>query len=128
MYNVSSLLDQLLSQTYRQADLDKVDAEELWCRQFGALPEESVRQFQHSWEVFDIEEKTINIKNSLNNEMDKARVLANSIKETGAWLEALPSSQLGTHLSNDEFRICLSLRLGSVILSYNLTNVFVDPR
>ncbi len=115
-YNVSSLLDQLLPETYRQFDFEKVDAEELWCRKFGALPEESLRHFQHSWEAFEVEEKIAKIQNFLSDEMDKARFLANSFKETGAWLEALPSSQLGTHLTNDEFRICVSLRIGVSIV------------
>ena len=59
MYNVSILLDQLLPENYRQIDLNKFEAEELWCRRFGDLPEESVRIFQHSWETFEIEEKII---------------------------------------------------------------------
>lgn len=116
LYNVSSLLDQLLPEPYRQLDHDKVDAEERWYERFDALPEESVRNFQHSWEAFEIQQKTIKIKNSLNNRMDKARFSANLFKEAGAWLEALPSAQLGTHLSNDEFRISVSLRLGTQIV------------
>lgn len=47
---------------------------------------------------------------------DKARVLANSSEEAGAWLRALPSPQIGTHMSNDEFRVSISLRLGLPIL------------
>lgn len=42
--------------------------------------------------------------------------MANSTSEAGAWLQALPSPQLGTHLSNDEFRIATSLRLGTTIV------------
>lgn len=40
-----------------------------------------------------------------------ARFLAYSFTEVGAWLQALPSPQFGTHLSNDEFRIVTSVRL-----------------
>lgn len=42
--------------------------------------------------------------------------MANSSIESGAWLQALPSTHLGTHLSNEEFRVAVGLRLGSPIL------------
>ena len=45
-----------------------------------------------------------------------ARFLANQREETGAWLQAIPSPQLGTYLNNDEFRIAVSLRLGLSIV------------
>lgn len=105
MYNVSFLLDQLLPENFRQMDRDKADAEERWCEHFNALPEESVRSLQHSWETFEIQKKTTTIQNSLLSAADKARFSANLFPESGAWLQALPSPQLGTHLSNDEFQI-----------------------
>ena len=43
---------------------------------------------------------------------DKARLLAVAEKEAGSWLEALPAPSLGLHLSNNELRIVISLRLG----------------
>ena len=51
---------------------------------------------------------------------DNARFLANSISESGAWLQALPSLHLGTHLTNDEFRVALALRLGSPIVQRHI--------
>ena len=116
MYNVSSLLDQLLPEPLRQIDPVLAEAEKQWCEKFGSLPEDNVRIYQHSWEIFEIEQKIISIQNSLYTKEDKARFLANSSVETGAWLQALPSPQLGTHLSNDEFRIATSLRLGAAFV------------
>ena len=43
---------------------------------------------------------------------DEARLLASAQKESGAWLEALPVPSLGLHLSNNELRVVVSLRLG----------------
>ncbi|XP_035711626.1 uncharacterized protein LOC110855039 [Folsomia candida] len=43
---------------------------------------------------------------------DTARYRALRDKFAGAWLNALPSPQLGTLLSNESFRIAVSLRLG----------------
>lgn len=76
----------------------------------------TLRPFQSSWEGLEITDKSTSIQNSLVETVDKARFLANSSAETGAWLQALPSPQLGTHMSNDEFRVSISLRLGLPIL------------
>ena len=43
---------------------------------------------------------------------DAARLLAGTQPEAGAWLGVLPSPQLGTHLSNESFRIACALRYG----------------
>lgn len=97
MYNVSTLLNQLLHETYRHDDLVQ------WCQRFEELPEESLRPLQSAWESYEI-----TIHSWPNENMDKARLLANSSEESGAWLQVLPSSQLGTHLSNDEFRVAVA--------------------
>ncbi|XP_047996387.1 uncharacterized protein LOC125234221 [Leguminivora glycinivorella] len=46
---------------------------------------------------------------------DLARLKAISQPESGAWLHALPSPQLGTLLDNDSLRIAVALRLGSKV-------------
>jgi hypothetical protein len=43
---------------------------------------------------------------------DKARLLATQQKESGAWLNCLPSSSLGTLLDDSSFRIAVALRTG----------------
>ena len=42
---------------------------------------------------------------------DEARLLASAQKESGAWLEALPVPSMGLHLSDNELRVVVSLRL-----------------
>lgn len=74
-----------------------------------------LRNIQKVWESKDIDFKIMSIRNSLEKKVDRARFLANSTCESGAWLQTLPPPQLGTHLTNDEFRIALALRLGSPI-------------
>lgn len=112
----SLLVDDLLSDEYRQVDPSKLEAEKLWCKEFGELPAEGMRNYQHVWESNAIKHKTESFNTTLVTNEDKARFLANSVTETGAWLQTLPSPQLGTHLSNDEFRIATSLRLGTAIV------------
>ncbi|KAJ0180061.1 hypothetical protein K1T71_004652 [Dendrolimus kikuchii] len=47
------------------------------------------------------------------NEAERARLLAVSKWESGLWLQALPSSNLGTLLDDTTFRIAASIRLGA---------------
>ncbi|XP_063385543.1 uncharacterized protein LOC134671614 [Cydia fagiglandana] len=46
---------------------------------------------------------------------DLARLKAIAEPESGAWLHALPSPQLGTMLDNDSLRIAVALRLGAKV-------------
>jgi hypothetical protein len=48
----------------------------------------------------------------MSTDKDQARLLALQEKESGAWLHALPSTNLGTLLDNQCFRISICLRLG----------------
>lgn len=45
-------------------------------------------------------------------DIEKARILANSAKDSSAWLNTLPCSSLGTLLDNQSFRISVGLRYG----------------
>ena len=51
---------------------------------------------------------------------DRARLLAASTKESGAWLRALPVSGLGMRLDDASVRIALGLRLGTPICGQHL--------
>lgn len=44
--------------------------------------------------------------------VESARLLAAQERFAGRWLEALPSSQTGTLLDSNSFRVCVGLRLG----------------
>ena len=44
-----------------------------------------------------------------------ARFKASQHKESGAWLNAFPSPNIGTFMDNNTFRICVALRLGCKI-------------
>lgn len=50
------------------------------------------------------------------NNSEKARLLAVSAAESGLWLHALPSQNLGTLLDPNSLRIAVGLRLGSKIV------------
>jgi len=54
------------------------------------------------------------------NLVDQARLLAVSLKESGDWLNAVPSPNLGTLLDPESLRIAVSLRLGKQIYRSHL--------
>ena len=49
--------------------------------------------------------------------VDRARLLATSTKESGAWLQVLRISALGLQLDNDSLRIAIGLIQQDLILS-----------
>lgn len=113
-------MDELLHEPYGHVDPAISDAEEIWCNKCGELTQENLRSIQKVWESNEINIKVVSINFSLKRSDDRARFLANSVCESGAWLQALPSPQLGTHLTNEEFRIAVSLRLRSQIAQPNV--------
>ena len=51
---------------------------------------------------------------SRSNQVDKARLLAASAPNSGAWLQAIPLPDLGLHLDNEAVRVSVALRLGAL--------------
>ncbi|KAH0812143.1 hypothetical protein GEV33_010648 [Tenebrio molitor] len=68
-------------------------------------------QFQKNWD-------NINIKGIIANDLifnsprDLARFKALQCRESGSWLHAIPSPNIGTLLDNTSFQVCIGLRLG----------------
>src|ERR1700761_4858493 len=57
IYEVSGLLNKLLSEPYRQFDPALVEAEKIWCEKFGELPEKQLRNIQQIWESIELDSK-----------------------------------------------------------------------
>src|SRR6201996_3598956 len=76
IYEVSNLLDKLLSEPYRQIDPARLEAEDIWCEKFVELPHFDLRNIQKIWESNIVNTKIESIKNSLEKPADKARILA----------------------------------------------------
>ena len=51
------------------------------------------------------------------NQFSRARLLSAATSESSAWLHALPSATLGTHLDNQTIRIAVALRVGANVCS-----------
>lgn len=114
--NVSYLLDLILPQSFKFApDIPLIEAKKSWSN----LCENNYNPDDYSKQKL-LDEKLCNffIENILSNTVDKlekARLLALQEKESGAWLNSLPSASLGTHLDNSTFRISIALRTGQPV-------------
>jgi len=69
-------------------------------------------KYQREWDKLICETTLDNITSQSDDQKFKARLLAVQTKESGAWLNALPSPSLGTLLENSSFRIAIALRVG----------------
>ncbi|KAF2891155.1 hypothetical protein ILUMI_15018, partial [Ignelater luminosus] len=78
-----------------------------------------------------LDESTVHLEEEANF-TEIARLKALQLPESGAWLQAIPSSHIGTLMNNNSFRVCVALRIGSpVCRPYNCicgAQVSVDGR
>ncbi|XP_021962574.1 uncharacterized protein LOC110858198 [Folsomia candida] len=112
-YSVLPLVERLLPPYLHGTDTALQEGEERWNPMGPAeFPPPEVRGFQASWEVPQQEAAINHLRNRASTPEDKARLLAMGQPHVGAWLNAVPSPQLGTLLPNETFRIACALRLG----------------
>lgn len=80
-----------------------------------ACPGESLPLDTRSQKLWDEPICRLSQQNLLSNcsdMSDRARLLATSERESGLWLQAIPSTNIGTLLDNSSFSIAIGLRLG----------------
>ena len=80
------------------------------------LPPSSHRQ--KSWDLPRVVARWDSLYRNANTPSTTARLLATSMKESGAWLNALPCSTLGLRMTNEAVRIAVGLRLGTPCVSH----------
>lgn len=103
----------LLSYVTALSDSLVTEARDLWkSLSFAEFPCETIGSFQLSWEVPIFNHVSSHILESSFTLINSARILASRSKQSEAWLQALPSRNLGTLLDDNAFRIAIGLRLG----------------
>ena len=74
------------------------------------LPDDPSRQ--KAWDLPIVERNWENMLR-VADQVCRARLLATAQRESGAWLNALPVSTLGTLLDSESFRVAIALRVGA---------------
>jgi hypothetical protein len=107
----------LIRQIRPSTDMDDamVDCIAEWSVQSDAdAPVEDLARFQKCWDEPLFKKKHAELLDR-SSDKDKARLLASAEKESGSWLNALPSPVMGNLLDDDSLRIAVALRLGASI-------------
>ena len=113
MNSVGELVDTILSRI-KIADTNKLaEAVESWRRASGgaSLPDDPRRQ--KGWNLPIAKKHWHNNMLQEADQVSRARLMATTQKESGAWLNALPVSSLGTLLDPKGFRVAIALRVGA---------------
>ena len=80
-------------------------------------PTDSASHSQREWDSSRIEATAQSLLKDAADEKSKARLLATSRKESGAWLNALSVAALGLRMDDETIRIAVGLRLGTPLCS-----------
>ena len=107
----------LISSIAPNADLDDVLLDPMIAWRHETELELPILEWRHSQKQWDTPMVERIYKEILTGAKptDKARLLAVAPKESGAWLQALPSPSVGNLLDDDTLRISVALRLGALI-------------
>lgn len=88
------------------------DASETWNLLNDSTP--SSHRFQSNWDLINVS-RIIRDELNFTNQLDIARFKALQCKESNAWINAIPSKNIGTSLDNNSVRVCMALRIGAPI-------------
>ena len=75
-------------------------------------PTDAAAHHQKTWDTIRVSSIADTLFTDSSDPMHRARFLAASCKESGAWLNALPVTSLGLRMDNATMRISMGLRLG----------------
>ncbi|KAF2896372.1 hypothetical protein ILUMI_09803 [Ignelater luminosus] len=106
------------------------EAKEIW-NELNPSNIPTLPTYQRNWDIINIQRIIVNTF-TFDSFTEIARLKTLQLPESGAWLQAIPSSHIGTLMDNNFFRVCVALRIGRpVYRPYNCicgAQVSVDGR
>ena len=112
MNSVGELVETILSRINIANTNELVEAVESWRGASGGAPLPDDPSRQKAWDLPIVERNWENMLR-VADQVCWARLLTNAQRESGAWLNALPVSTLGTLLDSESFRVAIALRVGA---------------
>jgi hypothetical protein len=109
-----------------QDDPDRQEALDHWLALSNNAPVPS-SVFQRDWDQPILDQLTASVLANARSPKDKARILASHRKESGGWLQTLPSPNLGTLLDDIQVSISAKVRLGLPICHPHICFRCKDP-
>jgi len=95
------------------ADQSVVSVENIWTSLSGTVvPTSEARHIQKAWDRPVVVNHIDQLLSRTSNEVDKARLLAATAKQSGDWLQAAPIASVGLKLSDEAVRVAVAHRLG----------------
>ena len=114
----SSLIHQILPSYSNSNYLERESSLLSWRESLPSSTPEPDPPFSHlqkSWDKVRVQARLDSLLSNCKDDQSRARLLAASSKESGAWLHAMPVSSLGLRMSNETVRIAVCLRLGASV-------------
>ena len=119
LHRCQGLLNTILPASFAEKTAHERNlAEDEWRERSGGatIPDHESRGRQKAWDTPIAEHHRDRLLLEAN-QFDRARILGAATSESGAWLRALPSASLGTHLDNESVRTAVALRVGADVCS-----------
>lgn len=109
------LVEAILHRVNLVADVESERAVEVWIEKAGcALAAGADEGRQRTWDVPLAEISATRLLERAD-QISRARLMASACRESGLWLNALPSPAIGTLLDSETLRIAVSLRVGAEV-------------
>ena len=112
MNSVGELVETIFSRINIEDTNELAEAMESWRGASGDAPLPDDPSRQKAWDLLIVERNWENMLHVADQEC-RARLQATAQSESGAWLNTLPVSSLGTLLDSESFRIAIALRVGA---------------